>query len=292
MLYTISGSDYISRNLAALSPTLFHIQTQLESQITDTGNKMASLTYTTDQLEAYLERIGYNSPGSLFLVKSRIGTDPLGTLSELQRRHLCAIPWGNSGLHYTQHHTISIHPQSVYEKLIHRRLDGYCMENTNLFFVVLRSLGYQVYATGGRVSQATATGNDNGLYLAQYVQCIVVAVDDMLMNGSGHMILIVTIENERYMVGQRCLLVDGTKHARLTLGLGIAALPVHCPSRRMLWRLMLRPLRCAWSKSVRRSLSTGRRGSGSTKPGTIKKATGSPTFALRKPSFYPRTLAS
>ncbi|RMJ28152.1 arylamine N-acetyltransferase 1 [Aspergillus sp. HF37] len=147
---------------------------------------MVSPAYTTDQLEAYLERIGLSSPpGSSRVaeVKSRSEADPLATLADLQRRHLCAIPWGNSGLHYTQHHTISIHPQTVFEKLVQRRLDGYCMENTNLFFVVLRCLGYQVYATGGRVSHATATGVNNGLYLAL-----------------GHMILIVTIAKERYMV--------------------------------------------------------------------------------------------
>lgn len=128
-------------------------------------------SYTTGQLEAYLERIGYPTSANSRVhdVKYRVATDPLGALSDLQRRHLCAIPWGNSGLHYTQHHTISIHPEAVYDKLVHRRLDGYCMENTNLFYIVLRSLGYHLYPTGGRVSHATATGNDNGLYLAMYV---------------------------------------------------------------------------------------------------------------------------
>jgi Arylamine N-acetyltransferase len=82
------------------------------------------------------------------------------------RRHLVAIPWGNSGLHYSQHHTISLHPQNLFEKIVERQLDGYCMENTGIFFIVLRSLGYSVYATGGRVSHAAANGVDNGLYLA------------------------------------------------------------------------------------------------------------------------------
>ncbi|KUM61790.1 hypothetical protein ACN42_g5315 [Penicillium freii] len=67
--------------------------------------------------------------------------------------------------------------------MVERRLDGYCMENTGIFFIVLRSLGYLVYATGGRVSHAGAKGVDDGLYLA-----------------IGHIILIVTIGGDKYMV--------------------------------------------------------------------------------------------
>jgi arylamine N-acetyltransferase len=46
------------------------------------------------------------------------------------------------------------------------------MENTNLFYVVLRSLGYNVYSTGGRVSHAVARGNQtpgSELYMGLYV---------------------------------------------------------------------------------------------------------------------------
>ncbi|KAK4925160.1 hypothetical protein LTR66_016415 [Elasticomyces elasticus] len=140
--------------------------------------------YTDQQLELYLERIGYsNSDSRLQGLRQSIEQDPLGTLAILQRRHLAAIPWGNSGLHYSQHHTISLNPQCLFEKMVIRRLDGYCMENTGLFFIVLRSLGYIVYATGGRVSHAAAMGLNDGLYLAL-----------------GHMILIVIIHGEKYMV--------------------------------------------------------------------------------------------
>jgi arylamine N-acetyltransferase len=126
--------------------------------------------YTDRQVEAYLSRIAYTpaTSGKSLVedARQRVQSDALGTLSELQRLHLAAIPWGNSGLHYSQHHTISLHPDSLYEKIVERRLDGYCMESTGIFFIVLRSLGYLVYTTGGRVSHATATGVDNGLYLA------------------------------------------------------------------------------------------------------------------------------
>lgn len=130
--------------------------------------------YTDDRLETYLQRIEYpraapiERDGSwVQQVRGGVKTDPLHTLAHLQRCHLAAIPWGNSGLHYSQSHTISLDPDSLYEKMVERRLDGYCMETSGLFFVVLRSLGYRVYATGGRVSHAAASsgGVDDGLYL-------------------------------------------------------------------------------------------------------------------------------
>lgn len=129
--------------------------------------------YTEAQLEAYLKRIKYNPSTQdiplLQDVRQRIQTDALDILSDLQRRHLSAIPWGNSGLHYSQHHVISLNSDSLYEKMVERSLDGYCMENSGLFFIVLRSLGFLVYATGGRVSHAAAKGIDNGLFLSLYV---------------------------------------------------------------------------------------------------------------------------
>ncbi|GLI77685.1 hypothetical protein PoHVEF18_005978 [Penicillium ochrochloron] len=128
-------------------------------------------TYPDIQVEAYLRRIAYTPAATdgrslVEHLRQRVQSDPLGTLTELQRHHLATIPWGNSGLHYSQHHTISLHPDNLYEKIVERRLDGYCMESTGIFFIVLRSLGYCVYATGGRVSYAVATGVDNGLWLS------------------------------------------------------------------------------------------------------------------------------
>ncbi|KAG0160130.1 Arylamine N-acetyltransferase 2 [Penicillium digitatum] len=144
--------------------------------------------YTDQQLEWYLSRIGYSHPAQvegnlLHHLRQDIENDALAALCDLQRRHLTTIPWGNSGLHYSQHHTISLNPQSLFEKMVERQLDGYCMENSGIFLIVLRSLGYLVYATGGRVSHAASKGVDNGLYLP-----------------FGHMVLIVIIGEEKYMV--------------------------------------------------------------------------------------------
>ncbi|KAF9888095.1 N-terminal acetyltransferase [Aspergillus nanangensis] len=147
-------------------------------------------TFTSDQLELYLQRIQYaedataNGTSRLACLQKSIEQDPLSALTQLQQKHIATIPWGNSALHYSQHKTISIHPTAIFEKLVVRRLDGYCMENTNLIYIVLRTLGYQVYPTGGRVSCAVATVNPaNEGYLSL-----------------GHMILIVTIADHKYMV--------------------------------------------------------------------------------------------
>ncbi|KAL4999644.1 hypothetical protein BDV10DRAFT_184035 [Aspergillus recurvatus] len=152
---------------------------------------MAS-TYTPFQLEAYLHRVGYANSASgeeyprLRQLQLSIQQSPLKALEELQRRHISSIPWGNSAIHYSQHHSISTHPSAVFEKLVVRRLDGYCMENTNLLYVVLRSLGYQAYPAAGRVSSATADPENAG--------------SDVRYGSLGHMVIIVAIGGLKYMV--------------------------------------------------------------------------------------------
>ncbi|KAL4937939.1 hypothetical protein BDV06DRAFT_232221 [Aspergillus oleicola] len=152
-------------------------------------------TYTRFQLEAYLDRIAYTVPPTattsvntplLTHALTSFHMNPLEALTTLQRRHLASIPWGNTALHYSQHHSISTHPSAVFEKLVTRRLDGYCMENTNLLYGVLRSLGYEVYPVAGRVSKSVGDPSVTGR--------------DVRFGGLGHMVLIVTIEGEKYMV--------------------------------------------------------------------------------------------
>ncbi|KAL4760686.1 arylamine N-acetyltransferase family protein [Aspergillus foveolatus] len=152
---------------------------------------MAS-TYTRSQLEAYLQRIGYANSASgvecprLHQLQASIQQDALKALEELQRRHISSIPWGNSAIHYSQHHSISTYPSAVFEKLVVRRLDGYCMENTNLLYVVLRSLGYQAYPAAGRVSNAAADPENAG--------------SEVRYGSLGHMVIIVGISNQKYLV--------------------------------------------------------------------------------------------
>ncbi|KAL3477150.1 hypothetical protein BJX99DRAFT_246453 [Aspergillus californicus] len=147
-----------------------------------------ALMYTSDQLEAYLQRIGYGSENvnRLLQLRHAIQKDAFAVLVELQRRHLGSIPWGNSAIHYSQHHSISTHPSAVFEKLVIRRLDGYCMENTNLLYVVLLSLGYRVYPSAGRVSSAAGDPKNAG--------------PDIRYSSLSHMVLIATLDNQKYMV--------------------------------------------------------------------------------------------
>ncbi|KAJ0424503.1 hypothetical protein BJY00DRAFT_299244 [Aspergillus carlsbadensis] len=154
--------------------------------------------YTPDQVEAYLRRIRYadsaldSGTGTgtehprLEKLKRSIDEDALAALSELQRRHLGSIPWGNSAIHYSQHHSISTHPSAVFEKLVVRCLDGYCMENTNLLYGILRSVGYQVFPNAGRVSKTPANPKVLGA--------------DVRYSSLAHMVLIVAINQRRYMV--------------------------------------------------------------------------------------------
>ncbi|KAL4801088.1 hypothetical protein BDV19DRAFT_384104 [Aspergillus venezuelensis] len=147
--------------------------------------------FTTDQLHLYLKRIHYADDANatdtsrLATLQAAIEKNPLSALTELQRRHLASIPWGNTALHYSTHHSISTHPTAVFEKLVVQGRDGYCTENTNLLYFVLRALGYTVYHTAARVSRAALPGNrdEEGGYIAL-----------------SHMVLIVRIGPRKYMV--------------------------------------------------------------------------------------------
>lgn len=78
----------------------------------------------------------------------------LALLTALQRYHLAAVPFENLYIHYTPAHAVSIDPEALFDKVVGRGggFGGYCMENSGLFGVVLRSLGYDVYPVSGRVS--------------------------------------------------------------------------------------------------------------------------------------------
>ncbi|PGH08501.1 hypothetical protein AJ79_05991 [Helicocarpus griseus UAMH5409] len=144
-------------------------------------------TFTREQLAKYIGLI-YNCPAGQELTKlleleEIIQQDPLGALTAIQQRQLSAIPFSNVGVHYSQHHTISLDPDQVFHKLVERKLGGYCMEATNLLAIAIRSLGYQVYTTGGRVSNSFSGPNPTRDF-----------------GGWAHMLLLVTIEGKKFML--------------------------------------------------------------------------------------------
>ncbi|TVY91737.1 Arylamine N-acetyltransferase, partial [Lachnellula willkommii] len=56
-------------------------------------------------------------------------------------------------LHYSATHAVSLDPQVLFQKIVGdgRGRGGYCMENSILFYHVLRALGFSVYMAGVRI---------------------------------------------------------------------------------------------------------------------------------------------
>jgi arylamine N-acetyltransferase len=142
-------------------------------------------TYTASQLTQWLNLINpTKSPIPLKDLTVDILADPLATLSKIQLWQLAAIPFGNLVLHYSPHHIISLDTETLFTKIVGRRMGGYCMENNTFFATVLRSLGYKLYTTGARVSWALDEDHkDPGGY-----------------SGWSHMLIIVIVDGRKYMV--------------------------------------------------------------------------------------------
>ena len=119
------------------------------------------LTYSPEQLQLYYDRISLPSHyRDLFSESTSIGSafNAYSALTVLQKYHLAAIPFENLELHYSPHHHISVAPVDVFDKIVRRGVaagrGGWCLEMNSLFGTVLRSLGFEVFATGARVSTA------------------------------------------------------------------------------------------------------------------------------------------
>jgi N-hydroxyarylamine O-acetyltransferase len=88
---------------------------------------------------AYLQRIG-------------LDTQPAASvdgLHALQRAQALAIPFENFDILLER--GISLEPQAVFDKLVHRRRGGYCFELNGLFLAALQAFGFQARALLGRV---------------------------------------------------------------------------------------------------------------------------------------------
>ncbi|OAL36378.1 hypothetical protein AYO20_04274 [Fonsecaea nubica] len=141
--------------------------------------------YTREQLSTYVSTcIAPSKDYTLATLESEIKTDPLAALSTLQLRQMAFNPWGNVALHYSWHRVLSLDHEALYHKLVERRLGGYCMENNAFFSTILRSLGYQLYVTGARVSLALSGDS----------------VDPDGFAGWQHEVIIVTINKQKYLV--------------------------------------------------------------------------------------------
>lgn len=85
------------------------------------------------QISAYLERIGCTDACA-------VSKD---NLFRLQQAHLAAIPYTNLTIFMTGE-VPPLDTASLFDKLVVRRLGGYCFELNGLFAELLRSLGYEV----------------------------------------------------------------------------------------------------------------------------------------------------
>lgn len=104
-------------------------------------------------------------------------TPDLETLKRLQLAHLTQFPF--QSVTTVLDRAVDLEQASVYNKLIERRLGGYCYELNGLFLALLRHLGYEARIITGTV-----------------------IIDNQLepRNARTHMAIIVTIEAQNYLV--------------------------------------------------------------------------------------------
>lgn len=152
---------------------------------------MSRPTYTAGQINQVYERINLPAKWRLSLPEAQgvsRGPEALSFLSALQRYALASIPFESLELHYSRTKVIEIDPQAVFQKIVDQGTGrgGYCMENNSFFAAVLRTLGFQIMSTGGRVHSSAAPSGDVG--------------ERGVFFGFGHMVNIVTIDGTSYMV--------------------------------------------------------------------------------------------
>lgn len=99
----------------------------------------------SEQLNAYLARIGYSGP---------VRPD-LETLRGMHRAHYFHVPFEN--LDIQRKVPIVVDRAANYEKIVGRRRGGWCLELTGLFAWALSEIGFRVDILGGRVLSPDGT---------------------------------------------------------------------------------------------------------------------------------------
>jgi len=133
-------------------------------------------TYTPAQITSYYTHISL-PPTTAALPSTSIHHDPqtaLNFLTQLQKHQITTVPFENLSLHYSPHHSISLDPAALFEKIVEHGRGGYCMENNCFFGTVLRTLGFTIYSAGARVNQLGASGKEREEYHSWLVHCSLV----------------------------------------------------------------------------------------------------------------------
>jgi N-hydroxyarylamine O-acetyltransferase len=121
---------------------------------------------TTADLDAYLQRIGYDG--------SRAPT--LATLSAIHRHHALAIPFENLTPFLKQ--PVRLDVPSLVQKIVDEGRGGYCFEHNLLLRAVLTTLGFEVSGLAARVRWN---------------------VPDEVITSRGHMLLRVELDQQTYI---------------------------------------------------------------------------------------------
>ncbi len=94
---------------------------------------------SSQNLDAYLERIHFKDSLNL----------SIDTLQGLHVGHCLNIPFENLDIHRGQ--SISLDPDLLIEKIVHKNRGGYCYEMNGLFAYILEELGFKVTGLMARV---------------------------------------------------------------------------------------------------------------------------------------------
>lgn len=116
-------------------------------------NRFVKPTYTSAQIQKFFKRISL--PSHLVDIFSSPDFEPdLESLRQLQIYTVASIPFESLSLHYSPDHKICISPSYLYNKFVEKDAErgGYCMEISTFFGTVLRSLGYNCWGSGARIS--------------------------------------------------------------------------------------------------------------------------------------------
>ncbi|MBN3786636.1 arylamine N-acetyltransferase [Burkholderia sp. Ac-20353] len=87
-------------------------------------------------LQHYFDRIGFEQPAAA----------DIATVAEMMRRQLFTVPFEN--LDVQEKRGVSLVPEEIVEKILHRKRGGYCYEVNGIFAMALQALGvsYQFVA--------------------------------------------------------------------------------------------------------------------------------------------------
>ncbi|KAK1574168.1 arylamine N-acetyltransferase 1 [Colletotrichum navitas] len=131
--------------------------------------RIHAMSYSEEQLDRYFQHINYP--------REKHASDRLQLLAELQAHQLARVPFENLTLHYSKHRLISLDLGDLFDKVVVQGKGGYCMELNALFGAVLKGLGFNLISVGGKVKE-----------------------EEDRFGGWAHMLNLVTIDGQRYMV--------------------------------------------------------------------------------------------